>query len=40
MRLSCTNGLMGFTYESSVMAEGDEQLGPYEVQGQELVVLQ
>ena len=27
-------------YESSVIAEGDEQLGPYEVQDQELVILQ
>jgi hypothetical protein len=27
-------------YESSVIAEGDEQLGPYEVQDQESVVLQ
>ena len=27
-------------YETSVIAEWDEQLGPYEVQDQELVVLQ
>ena len=27
-------------YESSVIAESDEQLGPHEIQDQELVVLQ
>ncbi len=27
-------------YESSMIAEGDEQLDPYEVQDQELVILQ
>ena len=33
-------GLWDSLYESSVIAEGDEQLGPYEVQDQELVILQ
>ena len=33
-------GLWDSLYESSVIAELDEQLDPYEVQDQELVVLQ
>ena len=39
-RPCCTNRLGDSLHESSVIAEGHEQLGPYEIQDNELVGLQ
>ena len=39
-RLCCTNGVRDSLSESSVVADCDEQLVPYEVQGQELAFVQ
>ena len=38
--LCCTNGVRDSLFESSMVAGGYEQLGPYEVQDHELVDLQ